>query len=44
MSAPLMRLKSVVLPDPFGPITPRISPASTVRLTFLNSNNAAEAL
>src|SRR5262245_4936347 len=36
-SAPLMRLNKVVLPDPFGPITPRISPASTVRLTFFTA-------
>src|SRR5215467_14469318 len=32
-----MRLNKVVLPDPFGPITPRISPASTVRLTFFTA-------
>src|SRR5713226_5480241 len=37
MSAPLTRLKRVVFPDPFGPITPRISPASTVKLTSLTA-------
>src|SRR5579864_8729290 len=32
---PVMRLASVVLPAPLGPISPRISPASTARLTRL---------
>src|SRR2546428_3885585 len=30
---PEMQLTSVVLPDPFGPIRPRISPAARVRST-----------
>src|SRR2546428_14075008 len=32
-SSPVMRLKSVVLPAPFGPMISRRSPGSTVRLT-----------
>src|SRR6266705_2675013 len=32
-SAPAMQWKSVVLPEPFGPISPTISPASTVMST-----------
>src|SRR2546422_8099361 len=32
-SSPVMRLKSVVLPAPFGPMMRRRSPGSTARLT-----------
>src|SRR6478672_3751051 len=32
-SAPAMRLNSVVLPEPFGPITPSSSPACRVKPT-----------
>src|SRR3990172_6079696 len=31
--APAIRLKSVVLPDPFGPMIPSSSPSSSVKLT-----------
>src|SRR2546430_4987277 len=34
---PLRRLKEVVLPAPFGPIRPTISPLSTVRSTPLTA-------
>src|SRR5437879_13787505 len=34
---PLRRLKQVVLPAPFGPISPTISPVSTVRLRLLTA-------
>src|SRR6266404_3762845 len=34
---PLNRLKQVVLPAPFGPIRPTISPVSTVRLRLLTA-------
>src|SRR5512140_254426 len=32
-SAPAIRLKVVLLPDPFGPIKPRISPSATSKET-----------
>src|SRR5262245_10573295 len=34
MYMPAMQLKMVLLPDPFGPIRPRISPSSTWNDTF----------
>src|SRR5438876_12149838 len=34
---PLRRLKQVVLPAPLGPISPTISPVSTVRLRLLTA-------
>ena len=34
---PLNRLKQVVLPAPFGPIRPTISPVSTMRLRLLTA-------
>src|SRR5271163_4873255 len=34
---PRMQLKSVVLPEPFGPMTPRISPSSTANETSLTA-------
>src|SRR5215475_829805 len=33
-SMPAMQLKIVLLPEPFGPISPRISPSSTRNDTF----------
>ena len=38
-SAPAIKLKSVVLPAPFGPITAKISPASTEKLTASTAVN-----
>src|SRR5260370_14120457 len=35
--APGIKLKSVVLPAPFGPISPTISPASTLKSTALTA-------
>src|SRR5262252_7551277 len=34
---PAIRLKVVLLPDPFGPIRPRISPARTSKDTWLTA-------
>src|SRR5437763_9714727 len=34
-----MQLKAVVLPDPFGPINPRISPSRTSNETRLSAMN-----
>ena len=34
-STPVIKFVSVVLPAPFGPMTPRISPAATLRATSL---------
>ena len=35
VSSPVIRLNSVVLPAPFGPMISRRSPGSTLRLTLL---------
>src|SRR6187549_990235 len=35
-----MQLKVVLLPDPFGPISPRISPSSTANETSWTARNA----
>src|SRR6266851_9944897 len=35
--APAIRLKSVVLPEPLGPMTPSSSPSSSVKLTSLTA-------
>ena len=43
-AVPVIRLSSVVLPAPFGPIRPRISPARTSKLTSLTAASAAEPL
>ena len=37
LSAPAIRLKIVLLPDPFGPIRPRISPSPTAKPTSLTA-------
>src|SRR5437867_13394844 len=36
-STPVTQLKSVVLPDPLGPMSPSSSPGSTLRLTRLSA-------
>src|SRR5919198_3322445 len=41
--APVIRLKSVVLPDPLGPITPTSSPSSTAKLTSLTARTPPNA-
>jgi len=38
-STPVTQLKNVLLPAPFGPITARISPRRTSRLTLLSAVN-----
>src|SRR5882762_10165361 len=37
LSAPAMRLKTVLLPEPLGPIRPRISPSATSNETLLTA-------
>ena len=37
--APEMQLKAVVLPEPFGPMSPRISPSRTSNDTSLRAMN-----
>src|SRR5258705_8012526 len=41
---PVMRLTSVVLPAPFGPMRPRISPAPIVRATSLVATSPPKRL
>src|SRR5438876_6450681 len=41
---PLNRLKQVVLPAPFGPISPTISPVSTVRSRLLTAASPPKCL
>src|SRR5437867_807612 len=41
--APVIRLKSVVLPDPLGPMTPISSPSSTAKLTSLTARTPPNA-
>src|SRR5215212_6014219 len=36
---PAIDRSSVLLPEPFAPMTPRLSPACTVKLTFLSAQN-----
>jgi hypothetical protein len=43
-SAPEMQLNSVVLPEPFGPISPRISPSRTSKETPLSAVNPPKRL
>ena len=43
-ATPVIRLTSVVLPAPFGPIRPRISPGVHVEADVLDGHDAAEAL
>src|ERR1044071_9439069 len=44
VSSPVMRLNSVVLPAPFGPMISRRSPGSTLRLTSVVTRNPPNAL
>src|SRR5271167_1281761 len=41
---PAMRLRSVVLPEPLGPISPRISPGDTASDMALTATNPPNAL
>src|SRR6185369_7202944 len=43
-SAPEMQLNAVVFPDPFGPISPRISPSRTSNDTALSAVNPPNRL
>ena len=43
-AVPVIRLSSVVLPAPFGPIRPRTSPGLTSKLTSLTAANAPNRL
>src|SRR5215469_4913186 len=43
-SVPAIKLKVVLLPDPFGPIRPRISPAATLNDTRLTARNPSKLL
>ena len=43
-SAPAIRLKVVLLPEPFGPIRPRISPSPSSNETSVDGGEAAEHL
>src|SRR5579859_7984049 len=42
--APAIRLKTVVLPEPFGPRSPRISPARTVNESSLTARSPPNVL
>ena len=42
--APAIMLNSVVLPAPFGPMTAKIAPCGTAKLTLVDGDEAAEAL
>src|SRR5581483_7739656 len=44
LSAPAIRLKVVLLPEPFGPIRPRISPSATSKETFLTARKPSKLL
>ena len=43
-SAPAIRLKVVLFPEPFGPIRPRISPSATSNATFLTARKPSKLL
>ena len=43
-SAPAIRLKVVLLPEPFGPIRPRISPCASSNETSLTAVNPPKRL
>ena len=43
-SAPAIRLNVVLLPEPFGPIRPRISPSATSKDTFLTARKPSNDL
>src|SRR5437763_9340989 len=42
-SAPAIRLKVVLLPEPFGPMRPRISPSATSKETFLTARKPSKS-
>ena len=42
--APAMRLNTVVLPAPFGPMMPRMLPSSTSKLDVVDRRHATEPL
>src|SRR5881396_1272136 len=44
LKAPVIRLKSVVFPEPLGPMTPISSPSSTAKLTSLTARTPPNAL
>jgi hypothetical protein len=44
LSSPVTTLMSVVFPDPLGPISPRISPVRSVKLTSLRALSPANDL
>jgi hypothetical protein len=43
-NVPEIKLKIVLLPDPFGPMRPRISPSTTSKLTRLTATNPPNRL
>ena len=43
-SAPAIRLKVVLFPEPFGPMRPRISPSATSKETFLTARKPSKLL
>ena len=43
-SIPMMSFITVDLPEPFGPMRPKISPARTLKRHLLHSDEAAKAL
>ena len=43
-SVPAIRLKVVLLPEPFGPIRPRISPCADLKGNLVDGQEASEAL
>src|ERR1700752_2790261 len=43
LSAPAIRLKVVLLPEPFGPMRPRISPSATSKETFLTARKPSKS-
>ena len=43
-NTPAIMLNSVVLPAPFGPITAKIAPCGTSKLTLVDREQAAEPL
>src|SRR3989442_11770181 len=44
LSAPAIRLKVVLFPEPLGPMRPRISPSATWKETFLTAKNPSKLL
>src|SRR5690348_8740041 len=44
LNAPAIRLNVVLLPEPFGPIRPRISPSATSKETLLTARKPSKLL